>query len=976
MSDPNRAPTERWEKIREIFDAAVELPKTDRPQLLASEFAGDPELLAEVESLLEIYDRDPDYLEREETESEPEPESVGVYRILERIGEGGMGAVYLAERDDGQFRHTVAVKLLRRGLDTEQILARFRAERQILATLDHPRIVRLLDGGISDNGRPYFVMEYIETGMPIDSYCEERALGLRDRLHLFRQVCDAVQYAHQRLIVHRDLKPANLLVSPDGQVKLLDFGIAKLLAPELADVTLLAPTRPEARLLTPEYASPEQIRGEPLTVASDVYALGVILYELLTGRRPYPARIDTPAELAEAICDRDPEKPSTAVSRGGGVSTENTTEAVADARDSQSAPANPQEGRARLLRGDLDNIVLKALRKEAGERYRSVESLDADVERHLERRPVLARPQTVSYRIRRFVQRNTGGVVATAAVAVSLIAGLAGTAWQARVANEQRDRARLEAQRSERVTDVMVDLFDLSDPVRNADADTLSVRDFAEMAARQITGDLAEQPALLGKMQTAIGRVNINLGQQPEAVELLESALEAQRELYSAPHLDTATTLHWLSRAREQLGDLGDAETFSREALAIRRELLGPAHPGVAEIENRLGHILAGQGRLEEAETHFNESLTIRRTALGPQHQQTAESLGSLAVLLYERGDYEGAEGYLRDAIRIKEEVLGSRHSRVAHEYNNLGAVLYAKQDYAGSLEAHRRTLSIEGEILGDEHPLVAFSYAHIGNIQHLLGDTEAAVINLERSLAIREGALGADHRVVAFSLKQLGSTLTTRGEYERAEELLLRAIEIDRRIHGDNHRLLAHGLNFLGRLYAVGGRLDEAVPILREALSIRRATHGPSHPNTAASAAALGRALLRAGEETEAEELIAAAVVTYESLFPDGHLFSAGALLAMGDLQLSRGGPEEAVAHYRRALELRQAKLPAGHWQIAEADSRVALVTAGRGDPLTVRNALEASCAALREQVGSLHPSTVLACAPPPGPTGLATGV
>jgi serine/threonine protein kinase len=428
-------PEDPWPRVKELFQAALDQKPEARAAFLAEACGDDRFLRGEVESLLASHEEASGFLEGSPLPGAPwEGRRVGAYRILGEIGRGGMGTVYRAVRADDAFHKDVALKVVRGGRSAAELVHRFRGERQILARLDHPNIARLLDGGATEEGEPYLVMEYV-VGQPIDAFCEERALGTAARITLFRAVCAAVQYAHQNLVVHRDLKPGNILVTGDGVPKLLDFGIAKVLARDLTE----APTQTAVPALTPDYASPEQVRAEPLTTASDVYSLGVVLYEVLTGHRPYRVRTPVPAEIVRVVCELEPEKPSTIVRRAR--TTESTTATA------QAVPPGPETDDPRLrrlageLEGDLDTIVLKALRKEPSRRYASAQELSDDLSRYLEGRPVLARADTFVYRATKFARRHTAAVTAAGLVLLSLVGGIVATAAQARIAMAERQRA-------------------------------------------------------------------------------------------------------------------------------------------------------------------------------------------------------------------------------------------------------------------------------------------------------------------------------------------------------------------------------------------------------------------------------------------------------------------------------------------------------------------------------------------------------
>jgi serine/threonine protein kinase len=514
---------ERWQQIEAVFEQTLELPAEKRSGFLKHRCGGDQQLRREVESLLDSHARAGNFIDnrthfyQEFDEADvPLPQLIGPYRIVRELGRGGMGAVYLAERADEQYQKQVAIKLIKRGMDTDSVLRHFRNERQILAGFDHPNIARLFDGGTTEDGLPYFVMEYIE-GLPIDEYCNKHTLALPEYLRLFREVCAAVTYAHRHLVIHRDIKRTNILVTADGVPKLLDFGIAKIL--QAGDGALPFVTMTGMRLMTPETASPEQVRGEPVTTASDVYSLGVVLYELLTGRFPYRFSSQTPREIERAITEQAPEKPSTAVFK-----------------NQQSKIINPK-----FIRGDLDNIVLMALRKEPARRYQSVEQLSEDIRRHLETRPVLARADTVSYRAGKFIRRNKIALAAGSLILLSLVAGLIATTWEARREKRRFNDVRQLAHSV---------LFDYHDAIKDLPGAT-KVRErlvqdgltYLDSLTKEAGGD----PALQRELADAYERVgdvrgqvfSASLGDRAGALDSYNKALHIRESLVAAAPRNT-----------------------------------------------------------------------------------------------------------------------------------------------------------------------------------------------------------------------------------------------------------------------------------------------------------------------------------------------------------------------------------------------------------------------------------------------------
>ncbi|MEO6727197.1 MAG: serine/threonine-protein kinase [Blastocatellia bacterium] len=764
---------ERYQRIKQIFQAAVDRPPTERPAWLEEACVNDAELRREVESLLADAD---------EVETKPlldslalpalpnmsllEPrlgQLIGPYKILRELGHGGMGTVYLAERADEQFKQRVAVKVVKRGMDSEEILARFRHERQILASLDHPNIARLLDGGTTADALPYFVMEHIE-GQPIDVYCNTHKLTTDERLELFRTVCSAVHYAHQNLVVHRDLKPTNILVTEAGTVKLLDFGIAKILNPEMFPETVL-PTRTWERPMTPAYASPEQVRGHVITTASDVYALGVILYELLTGQRPYQFKGHAPHEIAKVVCETEPDRPSTAVIRA-------TTLAEAAGKTDGGAAVRLRN----QLKGDLDTIVLMALRKEPQRRYASAEQFSEDLRRHLDGLPVIAREDTFKYRTGKFVARNKLAVVVAAVFALLLAGFLMTTLVQSRRIARERDRAQLERDKAERVSAFLADLFKVSDPSESK-GNQVTARELLDKGAERINTELKDQPEVQATLMDVIGEVYIRLGLYDQAEKLLDQSLRTRRQLFGSEHGDVASVLASLSNLYHERGEYGRAEPLDREALAIRRKVYGNLHLSVGKSLHDLAITLQITGKRDEAGMCWQESLAIKRELYGAQSEQVAGDLVSYASYLSDGGDNDGAEAALRDCIRILRQHRAPENLDLMTAVNNLAIVLGRKKNYADAIPLHRELLETKRRIYGAQHPDVALTLNNLGNTLRLAGDlTEAEPIARE-ALAMRRKLLGENHPNTTLAAYNLGKVLIAKGALPESETLMRQAL-------------------------------------------------------------------------------------------------------------------------------------------------------------------------------------------------------
>jgi eukaryotic-like serine/threonine-protein kinase len=748
---------------------------------------------------------------------------IGQYAIVREIGRGGMGTVYLAERADGQFQQQVALKVLRPGLETGDVVRRFAQERQILAALHHPAIAQLYDGGLTENGHPYFVMEPVD-GAPIDVWCDRRGSTIEERLRLFVKVGEAVQHAHGKLVVHRDLKPGNILVTLEGEVKLLDFGIAKLMEPGLG-VEALPSTRTTTRVLTPEYASPEQVRGEEVTTASDIYQLGLLLYELLTGLRAHRVEERTLGALERAICHTLPAPPSAAlatVAQDVPLRTEPWTP--------ESAGRMRSTTRDRLrkrLAGDLDTIVLMALRKEPERRYATAEQMVEDVRRHLAGLPVRARKDTLGYRAGKFARRHRSALAAATAVLL-LVAGLVAF-YTARLTKE-RDRARLAAAKAERMSELLTGLFTGADPYKTRDKEALSVRGLLDAGAFRVQNELQSQPELKAEMLTVLGRTYQRLGVHDKAQPLLEEALALGRSTLGPEHASVAQTLNDLGVLHREKGDAKAAEPLLAQSLALRRQLLGAEHPDVAVTLVELGRVYSSLSSPERAEPLFREALALRRKVLGEEHRETSTSLSDLALLMWERGDLEGAEPLFRQSLAISRKVLAADHPNVASGLNNLALVVQERGDLQGAESMFREALAIRRQTQGPGHATVAGTLNNLGHALRQQGKYEEADRAQQEALAIARAALGEEHPSMAMYLVNLCRIHLARGRAADAEPLLRKALEMRRRTLREDDWRIAVTKSLLGASLTALRRYAEAEPLLKEAhgvLAPLRATPG-----------------------------------------------------------------------------------------------------------------------------------------------------
>ncbi len=762
---------------------------------------------------------------------------VGNYILVREIGRGGMSVVYLAERADQAYEHQVAVKLVYPGLFDPRLAERLVQERQILARLEHPNIARLLDGGTTEDGVPYFVLERVD-GLPIDRHCDERRLSIVERIRLFRTVCAAVAYAHKNLVVHRDLKPSNILVGADGAPKLLDFGIAKVLSPNELDEE---GGRTISPALTPSYASPEQLRGEPVTTATDIYSLGVVLFRLLTGALPRtsPTWPNTVAR-GEADTSNRRARRIEPTERGMPVSMEEI------ARRRATTP----RGLARQLSGDLDNILQKALRHEPERRYPSVERLGEDLRRYLEHLPVEARPDGWGYRAKKFLRRNP------------LAAGLAGLLFLSSLAygffaSAQARRIAREHDRSERALSLLVDLFRGADPNARAASSKPTVEEVLDLGARHLLQQVEGDPQVEAHLASVIGDVYLNLGafdragplivraaslgarsgaldaerliyqyqlgyvlfvrgQHARAEQILTSCQIQQEKLGAVADLDRAATLEMLGRARFQQGNLKGAYAAQREALAIRLKKLGPNDPLVASSLSYLATVRGRQGESGAALGYFAFALRIARRNFAPDHPLICELLQGYAVMLGERGKLTEADAAFQEALAGQRRRLGEAHPDIAFTLDSIATNLMYEGRYEEAEARYLETLAMRRKILGPEHPLTGLTLSNLGDLHRRMGREAEAEAELRRSFAMIEKSYGPAHLNTSRPMVALARLLLARGDAQEALVLLDRSLPTRVAVFAPHHYRIAEVQNEMGAALLALGRRDEALPLLR----------------------------------------------------------------------------------------------------------------------------------------------------------------
>jgi len=837
---------ERWQKIERLYYSALNEEKSARSAHLQQACGADEALRRAVELLLAQHEKDDNFLESPAMEvaakqladqadaalphalaganietsgldpTYPSSETVadipsipqktlGPYWLMKKLGEGGMGKVWLAEQT-APVRRRVALKLIKAGMYDDAVLKRFASERQALAIMDHPSIAKVFDAGTTSDGQPYFVMEYVP-GVPITDYCDQKRLNIRERMELFIKVSDGVQHAHLKAIIHRDLKPANILVTEvDGKPlpRIIDFGLAKATTSLAPDESML--TRVGAFVGTPGYMSPEQADTslQDVDTRTDVYSLGVVLYVLLTGSLPFDSKKNV-QEVLRQVREDEPPRPSTKIA----------TDKKSSTGSAQNRASEPRQ-LEKLLRGDLDWITMKALEKDRTRRYGTPSELAADITRYLNHEPVVARPASAAYRMRKYVRRHRIAV----AVATGLIAVLATFAVAQRVQLQrtrlERDRANRERDRATRLTDFMAGMFQVSDP-SEARGNTITAREILDKASNDISNGLAKDPEAQAQMMHVMGDVYGNLGLTARAQALHQQSMEIRQRVLGPEHPDTLDSRDHLADDLDALGHYAEAEKLERQTLEISRRVLGPDHPDTLRFASSLANTLWQEGRHPEAEKLDRETLAIRRRVLGPEHPDTVDSMDHLATTLDDL-DPE-AEKLFRETTEIRGRVLGPEHPDTLNSMNNLAYVLVDIGRYPEAEKLHREVLDIRRRVIGPEHPQTLKSMTNLAIV--LSGEGHyAEAEKLEReTLGIQRRVLGPEHRETLASMDNLATVLSREGRNGEAEKLERETLDIQRRVLGSEHPQTAWSLYHLGVIAANKGNKTEAFSLLRQAL-------------------------------------------------------------------------------------------------------------------------------------------------------------
>jgi len=873
-------PTDRWQRIAAWFDELVELAPSARAERLAAIATEDATAAAEVGALLDADASAEGLLERDAVsaiptlianpDAAPDDGRAGPYRLLMSIGEGGMGTVFLAERSDGSYDARVAVKLIKRGMDSVAIVRRFLRERRILARLVHPNIVRLLDGGISADGRPYYVMEHVE-GRPITEHAVAYRLGVRERVALVAKVAEAVAYAHAQLVVHRDLKPSNVLVDTQNSPHVLDFGIAKLLE-ESGDAAL---TSTGMRVLSPAYAAPEQVLGEPIGTATDVYALGLMLCELLVGQLPRRRRGATPQQLAQEVVYETAERASTLAAQLSG----------ARAAELYGDGANPI-ALSREFAGDLDLVISTALRREPERRYPTASAFADDLQRWLDNRPITARADSRAYRLRKFMRRHRVGVAAAALIALSLAGGLGLALWQAHVAEAEAHRADAERAnaeralaRSERVKDFILALFREQDPIARAKAKARSPIDLIHDGIAAVDASLAAEPELQADLLRDLGEIQLNLDDRAGGETTLKRALELQTKLS------------------------GDTGKSTAEALASYADAV------------------YATGDIEKAGKLMQDGVTRLRATHGAEDAKTAHAESRLAVVKMVTGHYDEAERLARHAIAVYRATYGSEAPEVAPLLSTLGNIQQETGHLSESLDTYGEALTIVTRIDGGEHVRTVTLRARIGDVQRAMRRFDEALDSYGTALRIERAQLPADHAIIGGTLIRLGDLQRRMGRYDDADRSFAESLPILSK--GMNSGQYAQALQFHADLAKAQGRIDVAIERYRASYDAFHRTVGDG-VYTWLTALKLAEGLIEAGKLDEAETLALHASTNLERVSTDNNYDTAYVSSVMGTLRRAQGRDAEAAEQFRTNLALLIKIYGESHFEVAQ--TRVSL--------------------------------------------------
>jgi serine/threonine-protein kinase len=827
-----------WQTVEAIVDQAMELPEYERKTFINQQCAGDTELKSKVYELWDSINKSEGFLEGTlsyhdelladfnneieniDSESSLIGENIGAYKITKLLGHGGMGSVFLAERTDGSFDHKVALKLVRRGMDTPDNIARFQRERSILANLNHPNIGCLYDGGVTDNGLPFLIMEYID-GMPLDDYCKHHNCTFSERLQLLHTVCQTVQYAHNNLIIHRDLKSENILVTENGTVKILDFGIAKLLKPEAEP--MLFETDAGGRILTLGYAAPEQINSEPVTPATDIYTLGGLFYTILTGCHPFDLKEKSITEIENIICNTSPLKPSKKVEKW-----------------------------SKALQGDVDAIILKSLRKDPQMRYNSAGELAEEIERFNNGFPVTAHDDTIQYNVSKFIKRHKQQLAVTAGILLLLISFAGFYVWQI---TEERNQAKIEAEKAKNISNFMMGLFEANNPAE-ALGDTVRATQLLERGVKRAE-QLGNQPKVQAQLFDVVGQVHRRLGNYDQSKKLLERAITLRTIHNGKDHRETAASLDHLGLLLSDMGHYEAAITALRKSLSIREKLFRENHISIAHTQGLLAYALRRKGNYAKAQKLYKNSLSIQQKKLGTNHPRTIETKSSLAATLHNLGQYDETEKLYRQILKQRRQILGPFHPDVAMSINNLAALLMNTGQLQESEQLLKEALVLRKKLFGSIHPKVALTMNNLALVLRNQGKYEEAESLFNKVLSMRMQQMGAKSVSTGITQFCLAKLLLETDRPDSALAVYKKILPIFEEKLSPDHSFTVRTRMGMGDAYLAINNMPRAEQLLKNGFSTIQKIHDPQSLERALAESQMGRLWVRQNKYVQADSIL-----------------------------------------------------------------------------------------------------------------------
>ncbi len=806
-----------WNDIKTIFFTAVELDGNEREDYLTDK-CKDPMLKQEIDSLLSAHDKSNKFLENSIIPAEPAIDNnnlfigktFGKYKIEKLIARGGMGLVYLGMRDD-EVKQQAAVKIINPGVASGIVIKRFQTERQTLANLNHPNISRLLDGGLTDDGIQFLVMEYIE-GIPIDEYCDNNKLKIKERLKLFLKVASVVQYAHQNLVVHRDLKPGNILITKEGEPKLLDFGIAKILSPE--DGIIETATHGSGWNLTPEFASPEQIKGEVITTTSDVYSLGVILYKLLTGHSPYKIKSRFYSDVRQIITQTEPLKPSEIIYQVVEKESDDNGIEINPDSISKTREINVDKLHKKLV-GDLDNIVSMAIRKEPERRYASVDNFADDIKRYLNDRPVNAHRDSLIYKSKKFIKRNKTAIIPTAIIFILINLGLAGVLWQGHLAAKERDAAKIEAEKANKIKSFLLNMISAPDPTK--DGRDVKVIDVIEEASSKLSFELGNHPQIEAEIRTMLGNTYQNLGIYDSAETELTKALDLNKKIYGGNSKETAMSLKNIGLIYHYKGDYEKAEEYYQKSLGMFKSVETNPSFERALVLDAYGSLMTDRGEYEKAEKITEEALQIAETVKGSEDPDVAEIQNNLATSYNYLNKLDLADSLYKESLRVFRKVYGNFHIRVSSSLNNLAFINIFKKEHKQALPLLEEALNIKIVVLGNDHPDLINAYSNVGSTYFNIDDYNNAEKYMKASIDVGLKNYSEDNINLSRPYSWYGRTLVANKKFEKGIFYSKKAYLIRKKAFGEKNNLTLITQSQYGQILLETSNFKEAEKQLLE---------------------------------------------------------------------------------------------------------------------------------------------------------------